>query len=60
VAADAAIFFDPKNPEQFSNRIRQLLPLNQWQEASARSKQREAAFSWDESAERLLKVLERL
>ena len=60
VAADAASFFDSKNPEQFSNRIRQLLPLSQWQEASARSKQREAVFSWDESAERLLKVLERL
>jgi glycosyltransferase involved in cell wall biosynthesis len=60
VAAEAANFFHPTNPEQFSNCIRQLLPSSQWQEASARSKQREAAFSWDESAAKLLGVLEKL
>ena len=60
IAAEAGNFFDASSPEDFSNRVRKLLPANNWQEASARSKQRQAIFSWDDSAQKLLQVLEKL
>jgi glycosyltransferase involved in cell wall biosynthesis len=60
IAAEAGIFFDPSNPEDFSNRISQLLTLDDWRNASVLSKQRQTAFSWDDSAQKLLKVLEKL
>jgi glycosyltransferase involved in cell wall biosynthesis len=60
IAAQAGNFFEHSSPEAFANRIRQLLPLSTWQDASARSRNRESDFSWDESAQKLLGVLERL
>jgi glycosyltransferase involved in cell wall biosynthesis len=60
IAAEAGNFFAHTRPEDFSNRVRELLPLSNWQEASARSKHREATFSWDESALKLLGILEKL
>lgn len=60
IAAEAGNFFENSSPEDFSNHVRKLLPLSNWQEARARSKLREAAFSWDESARKLLDVVEKL
>jgi glycosyltransferase involved in cell wall biosynthesis len=60
IASEAGNFFDPSIPEDFANRIRELESLNIWKNASSRSKKREGAFSWDESASKLLAVIEKL
>jgi glycosyltransferase involved in cell wall biosynthesis len=60
IASEAGNYFDPSCPEDFANQIRQLQSANDWRQASALSKQRERAFSWDESAAKLLDVLKKL
>ncbi len=60
IAAEAGSFFDPASPEDFANRIRELQTPTAWESASSCSKKRESAFSWDESASKLLAVIENL
>ena len=60
IASEAGKYFDPSSPEDFANQIRQLQSPSNWSKASDLSQQREKTFSWDESAAKLLKVLERL
>jgi glycosyltransferase involved in cell wall biosynthesis len=60
IAAEAGSYFDPSSPEDFANQIQKLEPLDVWRDASSRSKKRQGAFSWDDSATRLLAVLEKL
>jgi glycosyltransferase involved in cell wall biosynthesis len=60
IAAEAGSYFDPSSPEDFANQIQKLEPLDVWEDASNRSKERQAAFSWDASATKLLAVLENL
>lgn len=60
IAADAGNYFDPSNSRDFVNRVQQLQNASQWEQASSCSKKRESAFSWENSAYKLLKVLEKL
>ena len=60
VAAEAAGFFDPEKPETLAQRINELADHRKWEQASIRSKARATSFSWDDSANKLLEVLENL
>lgn len=60
IAAEAGSFFDPSNPQDFANKIRDLQHLTAWTKASSQSKGRETEYNWDDSAKKLLKVLEDL
>jgi glycosyltransferase involved in cell wall biosynthesis len=60
IASDAGSYFDPESPIDFAKSIQQLQQFENWREASAKSKKRQAEFSWERSASELLKVLEAL
>jgi len=60
IASDAGSYFHPESPIDFAKSVQQLKQSNNWRESSFRSKKREAEFSWERSASKLLQVLEAL
>jgi glycosyltransferase involved in cell wall biosynthesis len=58
IGGNAAIYFNPNDPNDFARKVTEL---NQtWNQASAASRVQAAKFTWDNSAEALLKVLQAL
>ena len=53
VASEAAHFFDPESPSEFTLAIKSLEEIGSWQKASKTSLERAKAFSWDDSAREL-------
>ncbi len=60
VGADAALFFDPANPESFAEQIQQLGDSAKWQQVSELSIVQAAKFSWESSAKKLLRLLQQI
>ena len=60
IAAPAALFFDPSDPESFAQQIQKLGASRTWQDASMASIKQAAGFSWKTSAEKLLALLNRV
>lgn len=57
IAQESALFFDPENSKAFAERVRELEEPTQWKTYSQMAKQRAQDFSWNASAQALLKVL---
>jgi glycosyltransferase involved in cell wall biosynthesis len=57
IGGDAAVFFDPKDPESFAASIRSLEDAREWSRRSKLSKERAGHYSWDASARALLGAL---
>ena len=57
IGGDAAVFFDPMDPESFAAAIRRLEDSAEWQRRSAASIERAGHYSWDASAKALLGAL---
>jgi glycosyltransferase involved in cell wall biosynthesis len=60
ITAGKGEFFDPESPDSFAQAIRRLEPIDSWQHASQKSLDQSKLFSWEESAEKLLRVVESL
>jgi glycosyltransferase involved in cell wall biosynthesis len=60
VASDGGSFFDPDDVSAFTNAVRTLETIENWQQASKASLDRSAFFKWDQSANELLKVVNQL
>jgi glycosyltransferase involved in cell wall biosynthesis len=60
VASDGGSFFDPDDVSAFAIAVRTLEPIESWLQASKASLDRSAFFSWDQSADELLKVVQQL
>lgn len=60
VASEAAHFFDPENPSEFTLAIMSLDEIVSWQKASKTSLARAREFSWDDSAEKLKLLIQGL
>ncbi len=59
VAGDAAVYFNPLKPEDISAKIRLLLENNQLTaELRRKGPQRARLFSWNNTAEKILKIAE--
>ena len=57
IGAEAAEYFDPREPQSFADAIHRLEDPDEWRRRSALSLQRAADFSWDNSARALLETL---
>ena len=57
IGADAAEYFDPRDPGSFAEAIRRLEDPVEWLRRSQLSRTRAADFSWDNSARALLETL---
>jgi glycosyltransferase involved in cell wall biosynthesis len=60
IGSDAAVYFDPRDPESFAAAIHKLEDAELWRRLSARSIARAADFSWENSARALLATLEQV
>ena len=59
ICQDAAIYFDPFNPQDIAEKIQTVLSNNiLLQELKQRSLERVNLFSWEETARKTLRVLE--
>jgi len=59
VCGDAALYFDPRRPEEIADRILTLVrDEGLWRELSARGVERARLFPWEESARRTGEVME--
>lgn len=57
VSAGAGLHFDPDHSSSFAEAVRALESADSWEAASRRSLDRSLAFSWNQSANELLKVV---
>jgi glycosyltransferase involved in cell wall biosynthesis len=57
IGADAALYFDPRDPKSFAAAIAKLEDTTRWSRLSALSRTRAGDFSWDRSAAALLATL---
>jgi glycosyltransferase involved in cell wall biosynthesis len=57
IGADAALYFDPRDPRSFAAAVRRLEDPTEWSRLSALSRKRAGDFSWDRSAAALLGTL---
>ena len=57
IGGSAARFFNPSSAEEFAAAVRQLEDQQNWSRASQQSLDQARKFSWDLSAQKLLKVL---
>jgi glycosyltransferase involved in cell wall biosynthesis len=57
IGADAAVYFDPRDPESFAGAVESLGDPAEWRRRSTLSRKRAGAFSWDASAEALFETL---
>jgi glycosyltransferase involved in cell wall biosynthesis len=60
IAQQAALFFDPEQPESFAHQIEKLGERATWGEVSERSLRQASQYSWKSSAEKLLELLNRV
>jgi glycosyltransferase involved in cell wall biosynthesis len=60
VGADAALFFVPADPKSFAAQIEKLGTSTFWREVSEKSIRQAGQFSWRNSAEKLLELLNRV
>ncbi len=60
IGAEAALFFDPVNPESFAIQVERLGESAFWQEISQKSIRQAGQFSWSSSAAKLLELLNRV
>ncbi|CAB4628766.1 unannotated protein [freshwater metagenome] len=60
IAGEAALFFDPSNPDDFASRVKELSEPETWNRLSKDSGARGKFFNWDNSAQKLLEALETL
>jgi glycosyltransferase involved in cell wall biosynthesis len=58
IGGDAAIFCDPNSPMAFASAVQRLTKDINWKTASELSQIQAAKFSWNKSAQALMKVLE--
>ncbi len=58
VASDSGHFFDPERPGEFALAVKSLGAIDSWQQASRRSLERARDFGWDDSAEKLMLLIE--
>ncbi|HHT9109346.1 MAG TPA: glycosyltransferase, partial [Candidatus Wunengus sp. YC64] len=59
ICQDAAVYFDPFNPQDIAEKIQTVLSNNiLLQELKLRSLERVSHFSWEETARKTLRVLE--
>lgn len=57
VAGDAAYFFNPADPNSFSEQVKLLSQGSNWADLSAKSFLRSRDFTWEASAKKLLQAL---
>lgn len=57
IGADAAVYVDPRRPEQLAEAVRSLEAPGEWERRSQRSRAVSERFRWDRSARTLLDVL---
>jgi glycosyltransferase involved in cell wall biosynthesis len=57
IGADAALYFDPRDPKSFATAVLRLEDPTEWSRLSALSRKRSGDFSWDRSAAALLGTL---
>jgi glycosyltransferase involved in cell wall biosynthesis len=57
IGGDAAVFFDPRDPESFASGVHSLEDSREWSRRSRLSIERASHYSWDASAEALLGAL---
>lgn len=60
VAAGGALYFDPKKPKQFAERVKELDDANVRKQLIKNGLEHIASFSWDDSARALLKTIKTL
>jgi glycosyltransferase involved in cell wall biosynthesis len=60
VAAGAAGFFDPRNPNELALSVQRLSDSYNWKAASTASFERSQAFNWDDSAEVFIEAIRQL
>jgi glycosyltransferase involved in cell wall biosynthesis len=60
IGHEAALFFDPEQPESFAKQIAKLGESTVWKEVSQKSIRRASQFSWKSSAAKLLELLNRV
>jgi glycosyltransferase involved in cell wall biosynthesis len=60
VAGDAGNFFPVDSPEEFAECLSSLLNPDQWTQTSKQSITQASSFSWDESAESLLRLFSQI
>ena len=59
IFGDAALYFDPSDPEDIASKVKQLINSHQLQkELIQKSKQHAELFSWKKCAQDIYKVLE--
>jgi glycosyltransferase involved in cell wall biosynthesis len=57
VAAGGALYFDPKNPKQFADRVKELDDKATLKRVIEYGKEHISSFSWDVSARALLNTI---
>jgi glycosyltransferase involved in cell wall biosynthesis len=60
VSGGAGLFFDPNSVTEFLEAIRDLESIEKWQQSSQLSLNRSMDFSWNQSADKLLALVEDL
>lgn len=60
VAAGGALYFDPKDPKQFADRVKELDDKDVLEEVIKNGKEHISSFSWDTSARALLNTIKSL
>jgi glycosyltransferase involved in cell wall biosynthesis len=60
ICGGAGTFFNPESSDEFVNAVKRLEPDSSWELASQKSLERSRAFSWDDSAAKLLFLVETL
>jgi glycosyltransferase involved in cell wall biosynthesis len=60
IGREAALFFDPEQPQSFSEQVARLGESAVWGEVSERSLRQASQFSWKSSAAELLELLNRV
>ncbi|GGR38877.1 glycosyltransferase family 4 protein [Agromyces mediolanus] len=59
IGGDAALYFDPNDPDDLVRAVRDLEAGDQWTRRSELAVERAAGYTWAASAERLLKLMQR-
>jgi glycosyltransferase involved in cell wall biosynthesis len=60
ISAGKGEFSDAESPDSFAQAIRRLEPIDSWQHASQKSLDQSKLYSWEDSAKKLLKVVDSL
>lgn len=60
IGSDAAMYFNPDDPQSFADQVNAIAKADSWQSASQKAIAQAAKFSWRKSAEKLLELLNRV